>query len=74
VLTGHSSLCVGVLLIVLGTSLHCGHMERFTYLENTLLRRRSVVHLGGGHQALDSYGVAWIPVWRLGVGLGTLGL
>jgi hypothetical protein len=48
----------GVLLSLdsLGDILYDGHMERFTYLKNALLRRRSVVHLRGGHRAIDRKG------------------
>jgi hypothetical protein len=33
----------------LGEVLHDGRMEMVSYLENTLLRRRSILHLGGGY-------------------------
>jgi hypothetical protein len=42
-------------------------MERFACLKNILLKRRIVVHLGGGNQVLDIVGLAWIRVWRLGL-------
>jgi hypothetical protein len=32
------------------------------------------MHLGGGNSGPRQHGVAWIPIWRLEVGLGMPGL
>ena len=45
--------------------LHYVQMYIFTFLENNLLRRRSIVHIGGGHQSLENMGLldSWMDVW-----------
>jgi hypothetical protein len=48
--------------------LHDGHMERVACLENTLLRRRNNIASWRRVPSLRKHRVAWIPVWRLGVG------
>jgi hypothetical protein len=58
VLVWHSSLGHWSSLDRLGDVLHNGCIEMFAFLENSLLRRRSVMHLRGGHQALENMG--WI--------------
>jgi hypothetical protein len=40
----------------LGDVLHDGHMEMVAFLENTLLRRKSIFHSRGEHWALDNTG------------------
>jgi hypothetical protein len=48
-------------------------MIRFMCLGNALLRKRSVVHLGGGHQVLDSMGLLGFLDGGLELAWGHLG-
>jgi hypothetical protein len=52
----------------IGDILHARHTEMIACFENALFRRRSVLHLEGGHWARH-HGVAWMVVWRLVVDL-----
>jgi len=55
-LTWHSSLGQWSSLACLVYALQCDHMQRSIYLDNILLGRRHIVHLEGGHHALDDMG------------------